>query len=196
MSTKYIRGGLCAAALVLLTGTSQAQVDVLLVVDLSVPNQITINSTAGVSAATVSGSDTTGVYFDNFYGVAGGALADVLVSGDITNVANPSDTTPDLFRGASGTDTGLNMWSWSSDVTVDFTAGSQAFTGSGTWNLTAAEYADMLAGNSSGALYFPADTSDDVAGATLIGNYRVVVPAPGAASLLGLGLAAATRRRR
>ena len=196
MSTLTARGGLCAASLVLISGAAQAQVDVLLVVDLSVPNQITINATDGNSAATISGSDTTGVYFNNFYGAAGGPLADVFVSGDITNVANPSDGSPELFRGGGGSDTGLNLWSWSSDITVDFTAGSQAFTGTGTWSLSAAGVREMLAGNTSGELYFPADTFDDVAAATLIGSYRVIVPAPGAASLLGLGFAAAMRRRR
>lgn len=194
MLTFSVRGAVGAAALACFT--TGAHADDLLIVDLSVPNQITINSTAGLSAATVSGSDTTGVYFDNFYGVAGNALADVLVSGDITNVGNPSDFTPDLFRGGSGTDTGLNLWSWSSDFTVDFTAGSQAFSGTGTWTLSAAEYADMLAGNMSGNLYFPADTSDDVANATLLGTYKVIVPAPASAALLGIGGLAAVRRRR
>jgi hypothetical protein len=196
MSTNYIRGGLCAATLVMMTGVAQSQVDVLLVVDLSVPNQVTLNSTAGLSAATVSGSDGIGVYLDNFYGVGGGALNETLVSGDITNVGSPSDGTPNLFRGGGGTDTGLNLFSWSDDPTVDFIAGTQAFTGSGTWTLDADDFADMLNGNSSGNLYFPADDSGDVAGATLIGSYRVIVPAPGAASLLGLGFAAAMRRRR
>lgn len=189
-----MRGAIGAAAVACFA--TGAQADDLLIVDLSIPNQITINATAGLSSASVSGGDTTGVYFDNFYGAAGNALADVLVSGDITNVGNPSDMTPDLFRGGGGTDTGLNMWSWSSDITVDFTAGTQAFTGSGTWTLSAAEYADMLNGSMSGALYFPADTADDIATATQIGTYRVVVPAPGAIAVLGLGLGVTARRRR
>ena len=55
----------------------------------------------------------------------------------------------------------------------------------------------MLAGNTSGDLYFPADTADDIAnGATLIGQWRVV-PTPGAVSLAGLcGVGALRRRRR
>lgn len=173
-----------------------AQADVILEIDLTVPNQITINSTSGLSSATVSGGDTTGVYFDNFYGAAGDALNESLVSGDITNVGNPSDGTPDLFRGGSGSDTGLNMWSWSSDITVNFTAGTQAFTGSATWTLDPNDYAEMVAGMSGGTVYFPADTSDDVAGATAIGEYVVVVPAPASAALLGFGGLAMARRRR
>lgn len=170
--------------------------DELLIVDLSVANQVTVFATNGLSAVTTSGSDTTGVYLENFYGGAGGSLADVLVSGNLTNAENPTDNTPDLFRGGAGSDPGLNIWSWSSDSTVTFTAGSLAFTGSATWNLSAAEYADMLAGSSTGNIYFPADTFDDIGSAALLGTYRVVVPTPAGAALMGLGLGAGMIRRR
>jgi hypothetical protein len=196
MALNTRKTGLCAAfSVALLAGAAQA--DDLLVVDLSVVNQVTINATNGLSAVNASGSDSTGVYFENFYGGPGGFLADALVSGDLTNAENPSDGTPDLFRGSSGGgDPGLNMWSWSSDSTVTFTARSRAFTGSATWTLSATEYAEMLAGNSSGNLYFAADTFDDIGSASLLGTYSVVVPAPGVISLAGLGLAGALRRRR
>lgn len=170
--------------------------DELLIVDLSVANQVTIFATNGLSAATISGSDSTGVYLENFYGGTGVALAEVLVSGNLTNAENPTDNTPDLFRGGAGTDPGLNIWSWSPDTTVTFTAGSLAFTGTATWTLTAAQYADMLAGSVTGNLYFPADTFDDVSAASLLGTYRVVVPTPASAALMGLGLGAAAIRRR
>ncbi len=167
----------------------------LLLIDLSVTNQVTITATSAASAVTASGGDGIGVYFDNFYGGAGDSLSASYVSGMITNTENPSDGSPSLFRGGSGSDSGLNLWSWSSDFTVTFTAGSQAFTGSGTWDLDANEYADMLAGNTSGALYFPADTADDVAGAVQLGTWAVI-PAPSALAVLGLGGMVATRRRR
>lgn len=177
------------------TGTS-AQLDKLLVVDLSVENQITITATSGVSAATISGGDATGVLLAGIFNAASAnAISDSLVSGNITNVGNPSDGTPDLFYSTSGGGQGLNLWSWSSDFTVNFTAGQQAFTGSGTWNISAGFYADLLAGNTSGTIYFPADTDDDIAGATAIGTWNVI-PAPASAALLGLGGLAATRRRR
>jgi len=177
--------------------TTGAYADVLLELDLSVPNEVTINATGGLSAATVSGSDTTGVYFENFYSASGSALLETLISGNLTNAENPTDNSPNLFRGGAGSDPGLNIWSWSSDFTVSFTAGSLAFVGSATWALDAAEYADMLGGAASGNLYFPADTFDDIAsGATLLGSYAVV-PEPASLSLFGLllGLGAWRSRR-
>lgn len=177
--------------------TTAAQADDLLIVDLSVVNQVSVFATNGLSAASVTGSDSIGVYFENFYGGAGSSLSTISTgAGDLTNVGAPSDGSPALFRGGAGSDTGLNIFSWSNDTNVTFTIGTQAFSGSGTWALDAPEYADMLAGNSSGNLYFPADTADDVAGATAIGTYRVIVPAPAALPMLGLGLMGAMRRRR
>ena len=173
-----------ATATLFASGT-QAQLDELLIIDLSVPNQITITATAGLSAVDASGSDTTGIYMENFYSAAGGALTTSSTgAGDLTNAENPSDGSPALFRAGGGTDTGLNVWSFSSDTTVTFTAGSLAFVGSGTWALDAPEYADMLAGNMTGNLYFPADSNDDLPSAVLLGTWRVI-PAPGAATLFG-----------
>ncbi len=186
--------GLCAtgAAAVLVSG---AQADDLLLVDLTVLNQITITSTAGLSAVTVSGSDGIGVYLENFYsGPRASGVTDTLVFGDLTNVGAPSDGSPNLFTFGL-TDPGLNIFSWSNDATVTFTAGTQAFQGSATWTLAADDYAEMLAGNTSGNLYFPADDLSDLPNAMIIGTYRVI-PTPGAAALLGLGGLAAIRRRR
>ena len=189
---------LAAAVVAIIAPTARA--DVLINIDLSVANEITMTAQPGLSAATISGSDGIGIYFDAFYagsGVTG--LNETLVSGDITNAANPSDGTPNLFR--SGTaDTGLNLFSWSSDATVDFTAGALAFTGTATWTLDADDYADMLAGGGAGGdIYFPADDAGDVAGATLIGEYTVTspIPEPSSLALLGLvGIACIVRRRR
>ncbi|MCA9272663.1 MAG: hypothetical protein KDA31_06430 [Phycisphaerales bacterium] len=188
---------LCAVATAaLFTSGVQAQLDDLLIVDLSVPNQITITATAGLSAVTTSGSDTVGVYMENFYSAAGGSLSvSSTGAGDLTNAENPSDGSPSLFRAGSGSDTGLNVWSFSSDTTVTFTAGSLAFIGSGTWALDAPEYADMLANTGSGNLYFPADDASDLTSAVLLGRWRVI-PAPGAATIFGMGLIGAARRRR
>ncbi|MFT5302687.1 MAG: U3 small nucleolar ribonucleoprotein component, partial [Mariniblastus sp.] len=62
-----------------------ARADVLVEIDLSVTDQITISSTAGLSAISTSGSDDTGIYFENFYSGAGSALTDALLSGDFTS---------------------------------------------------------------------------------------------------------------
>jgi hypothetical protein len=181
-----------ATALAMAVGTAQA--DDLLIIDLTVANEITITATDGLSAVTASGSDSIGIYLENFYGGSGDALSAPLASGDFTNAENPADGSPALFRGGGGSDPGLNIWSFSSDSTVTFTEGSLAFVGSATWSLDANEYADMLAGSMSGNIYFPADTVDDIAGASVLGTYTVV-PTPGVVALLGLAGLARSRRR-
>ncbi len=195
MNTKTCTIGLLALAGA--AGVASATTgNVLLCVDLSVVDQVTITATDGLSDATISGSDGIGVYLNNFYTGAGATgLNETLVSGDLTNFLNASDGTPNLFR-AGTADTGLNVFSWSDDSSVDFQSGVQAFTGSGTWDLNSDDYADMLAGNTFGDLYFPADDAGDVAGATLLGQYKVVVPAPAGLAVLGLGGLVAARRRR
>ena len=194
MFGKSVRGWLCAIVSVAVLSTG-AFADDLLVIDLTVVDEVTIYATDGLSAVDASGSDTTGIYFEGFYGGAGGSLSATLVSGDLTNAENPSDGSPSLFRGGGGTDPGLNIWSFSSDSTVTFTADSLAFVGSATWTLDPPEYADMLAGASSGNIYFPADTEDDIAGGALLLGTYTVIPEPATLSLLGLGLLAVLRRR-
>jgi hypothetical protein len=185
--------GLCAAGAAALV--SGAHADDLLLVDLTVVNQITITATAGLSAVTVTGSDGIGVYLENFYsGPRATGVTDTLVFADLTNVGAPSNGAANLFTSGL-TDPGLNIFSWTADATVTFTAGTQAFQGSATWNLAADDYAEMLAGNTSGNLYFPADGLSDLPNAQILGTYRVI-PTPGAAALLGLGGIASIRRRR
>jgi hypothetical protein len=193
MSTKTFRIGTAIAAAAFAMG---AQADDLLIVDLTVANQVTISATAGLSAVSASGSDGIGVYLDNFYsGPRNSTVSDTLISGDLTNFENPSDGSPLLFTTFDNTDAGLNIFSFSSDSTVTFTAGGQAFIGSATWSLDAASYADMLAGNLSGDLYFPADDIGDLSSASLLGTWRVI-PAPTGLAVLGLGGVALVRRRR
>ena len=175
---------------------SVASADILLSIDLSVANTITITATDGLSAADATASNFTGYLLANFFNDASSS-ADSAGFGDggLTTSANASDTTPSLFSG--GTSFGLNVWSFSTDGSVDVLAGAQAFTGSATWSgLDAEEYNAMLAGNTSGDIYFGADTDDDIAGgAILIGTWNVV-PAPSSLALIGLGGIVAGRRRR
>ncbi len=171
-----------------------ASADVLLSVDLSVVDQITITATGGLSAADATASNFTGFLLAGFYNDASFGSADDLILGDLTTTSNASDGTPSLYSSSSSF--GINVWSFSTDGTVAVTSGAQAFTGSATWAMDPADYAGMLAGNTSGDIYFDADTDDDIAaGATLIGTWNVV-PAPGSMALLGLGGIVAGRRRR
>lgn len=185
------------------TTVSVAQADELLLIDLSVTDQITITATDGLSAASVSGLDAIGMYLDGFYNLPslGNVLSSsttILDSGDLTNVGNASDGTPSLFRGFTNGDwdPGMNIFGWSSDDVVTFTAGSQAFTGSATWALDSADYADMVAGNTAGDIYFTADRNRDLDQAEILGTYRVV-PTPGTLALVGVcgGIGALRRRR-
>jgi len=185
---------LLTAASVLAISGGAAMADVLLIVDLTVPNQITINSTGGLSAIDAIASNFNGVLLENAFG-ATGALGAVLVSGDLTSFNNPSDLTPSLFRGGGGTDPGLNIWSYSTDSSTSFTAGVQAFTGSGTWTLSAAGYNALLAGASSGNIYANIDASGAIPGNGIIGTWALI-PTPGTVGLLGLAGFAAVRRRR
>lgn len=172
---------------------SGAQADDLLFVDLSVSNQITITATAGLSAATVSGSDSLGFLLADFFNSAGPGLIDSGGTGDLTSAANLSDGTPGLFNSTGSF--GLNVWTYTNDATSDFTAGQVAFSGTATWALDPADYAAALDNGVSGDIYFAADSDDDISGATLLGTWTTI-PAPSSLALLGLGGVAAIRRRR
>jgi hypothetical protein len=185
---------LIAATAGLAVAVGAANAAELLVVDLSVVNQVTVTATTGASSVSAAGSNTTGIYLQNFY-TGPGVGMNISAPGTFTTFNNPSDGTPAIFRVAN--DPGFNMWSMSTAATLTFTAGQQAFTGSGTWNVSAQQYADLIAlGNRTGNIWFAADSIDDLPNAVVIGTYRAFVPAPGAAALLGLGGLAAARRRR
>lgn len=171
-----------------------ASAEVLLTIDVSTPNQITISSTTGLSAASRTGSTSTGFYLANFF-TANQALTSTLVpGGNLTTFADPSDNSPAIFRGGAA-DPGLNVWSYSTNGTSSVTAGIQAFAGSATWTVSPAVYASLVSANTSGTIFFPADTVDDITAATAIGEYSVV-PAPGALALVGMGGMLVGRRRR
>lgn len=143
----------------------------ILLVDLSVDNQVTITAAAGTSLADASGSDTTGFYFENFF-TMDQTLTSTLVSGTLTSTPDPSDGSPSLYRSGS-TDPGLNIWSYVDGSTSTFTLGQQAFTGEGTWTVSPEVYAVMLNAPALGNVYFPADDVSDLGSATLIGTYIV-----------------------
>ena len=182
----------CAIAALAVAAPSQA--DVVLIVDLSVENQITITSTSAASMSTVSGSDGIGFYLAAFYSSAvAGGVSDTLVSGNLTSFLDVSDGTPDLFKFSS--DPGLNVFSYTNTPTSSFVAGTQAFSGSGTWNISATNYQDMLNGNTSGDVWAIADNLPDLSTASIIGQWTVI-PVPGAGAMLAVAGLVGMRRRR
>jgi len=180
---------LTAASVLALTGAASA--DVLLIVDLTVPNQVTINATSGLSAINAFSSSFNGVLLGDFYN-GPSTLGVANTTGSLTSFDVPSDGTPSLFSGA--TDPGLNLWSYSASAS-NFVAGQQAFIGSATWTLTPDRYMEMLAGNSSGNIYANIDSSANIPGNGIIGTWALI-PTPGTVGLLGLAGFAAVRRRR
>lgn len=193
MAISFSKGVIAVVAMAGLATAASA--DVLLTYDISTPNQITLTATSGLSAASRTGSTSTGFYLANFF-TANQALTSTLVpGGNLTTFNDPSDNSPAIFRGGAGSDTGLNVWSYSTNGTSSVTAGIQAFSGSATWNVSPAVYASFLSANTSGTIFFPADTFDDITAATAIGEYSIV-PAPGAVAVLGLGGLLVGRRRR
>lgn len=183
---------LAASAAALAAGSATAEV--LLTVDLTVTDQITINATSGNSSATVSGTDGIGFLLADFFPVDAGGLGAILVSGDLTAGGNVTDGTPGLFN--FGGSQGLNFWSWTNDASTDLTAGSGVFTGSATWDVSATAYANALAGPGSGTLYFPADDDGDIGTTGVAVGEWALIPEPGSLALLGLGGLAMLRRRR
>ncbi|GAB4544091.1 MAG: hypothetical protein Tsb0013_00900 [Phycisphaerales bacterium] len=183
-----------ALAVLATAGAASAQqLDVLLEVDLSVPDQITITATDGLSAATITGSDGIGFYLDQIIDGTNSNEADALVSGNLVSAQNTSNDDPDLFHFSGNT--GLNVFDVVATGDLNFVAGETAFSGSATWNISADFYATFAAVGSRGLVYFPADDDTDLTSASVLGEW-VIVPAPGAGALLAMGGLVAVRRRR
>jgi uncharacterized repeat protein (TIGR01451 family) len=153
----------------------------LLTLDLTVPNRITISATTGESLVTASGSTTTGVYFADFFANAGSitlGTTTLIPPATLSAASVAPDGSPSIFK-FSETDPGINIWSYSATATTTFTAGSTAFQGTATWEVSAAVYAAMLTAPTTGNVYFPADDAADIPTANHLGTYRVIFPTAG-----------------
>jgi len=181
------------------TIAGSANAEILLLIDLSVENQMTVTATDGVSAVSSEGSDTNGIYLQGFFDAAAvGSISANPGAGDFTTFGNTSDGGLSIYRGGSGADSGLNFWSWTNDPNPLFiTEGQQALTGSATFSLTETVYALLSQNTGTGELWFNADTADDIGGPLNPGNIGQwsIVPAPGALAMLGLAGLAGRRRR-
>jgi len=163
---------------VMATGGTGGDENELLIIDLTTENQVTITATSGVSAGTVSGSTTTGFYFEDVFASAGTqeiGTTTYVGTPTLTAASVPTDNTPNLFRSVN-TDPGLNIWSYSATTPTTFTTGEQAFTGDATWDISPELYNALLTAPASGNVYFPADDVSDLATATLLGTYSVILP--------------------
>jgi hypothetical protein len=194
--------GQCFFVCVLMISTARA--GVVLQIDLSTVNQVTISATTGLSAASVSGSDGNGVYLKDFLATASAGTFNV------SPVAGSSFVYFNTTAGASGrlfrsgnTDPGLNLFNLHHfSSTQSFTAGVQAFKGTTTWDVAPDLYATFLAAPTSGDVYAFADRISQLnGGPQVIGQWGIVssaaVPEPTSMAIFGLGaLGLAYRARR
>jgi hypothetical protein len=170
-----------------------SQANLLLNVDLSVENTISISTTDGNALITESAGLVTGLYLEGFFGdIFSSSISDSLITTNITSANNTSGLFNNLFH--FGNDPGLNLFSFDGG-SASFSAGEQAFVGEGRWTVSATAYQSALNGALSGNLFFPADSINDIATLSILGTWAVSgvdiaeVPAPSVILLLALGLA-------
>jgi len=178
---------------------STAGAAVLLEVDVSVPDQITITATNGLSASSITDASATGFLLA---GILDGSssVSGTLVSGNLTSFLNNSNNSPNLST--VGADTGLNVSDYTVGTNSNFVANQIAFKGSATWDVDAAGYAAFASPGAEGDIWFAAKSSSDIdpppppfVPPFVLGQW-VTVPTPGTAGALALAALAATRRRR
>ncbi len=187
LKTKFTRrvsylAAITAAALSV--GTSKA--DMLLHVDLSVVNQLTIRATTGLSAVTASVRDSIGFTLVDFQVID---IDESLTGSTLVDFNGTSSGTVSIFNaGGSGF---LNLFNMATSDPLQFTAGSQAFTGEATWTLTSSQYATWLNGHSSGDIVlsdlFPGSPS--LLDAPVVGTWSLNLPStsvPDTSSTLAL----------
>ena len=181
------------ASLVAATTAMTASADhlVLLIVDLSVVDSVTISATDGLAAASSISTTGVGLTLDRFFDAPDTFLNEIS-TGNLTTANQASDGSPALWSYDYAV--ALNIYHFSvGDSTT--AAGYLAFTGSATWTLDSDVYMAMLNGNITGNIYMGTSNDEIFPGPTFIGTWNVI-PAPSSLALLGLGGIVAGRRRR
>lgn len=177
-------------ALVALTfaGVASAHAQILIQIDLTNPNQVTINTTSGASLLSLS------------VGGRSVRLKDFFADGPQDALNYSMDSTGSIKAALSSrhytqvTQTNAHLQLWTEDPTSqNFQAGTQAFTGSMIADLTSAT--QYLRTSSFVGDIYVLDSSGAEVGT--VGQYSVTaVPEPASLTALGLGAIALLRRRR
>ena len=176
-----------------LIGTARAEV--LLWVDLSVENEITIYTAGGASAITKSGDDGWGLYLDSIFQDNTIAAFGFDGTGNLSTNDEASDGGTTMSRWGSDAASGVNLFNLSTADTLNFREGVQAFKGSVTWSVTEVVYQAALLGAFTGYIYFPADSdyNGNLVPEIVLGEWRrtdapAEVPLPAAIWLFAAGL--------
>ena len=175
---------------------------VLIELDLSVTNQLTLTATTGTALASVTGTTGTGIVLD------GTGQLTVTYVGDASDTFGVKSTgaftnTPELFPILN--DSGvysINLYEGNDGTETSINEGQQAFVGTTTITLGATEYANLLNAPNSGKIYAFDDTPN-YQSSTYIGDWAKAssgtVPEPSTAIAMGLlgvlGFAGNRRRR-
>ncbi|TWT91783.1 PEP-CTERM motif protein [Botrimarina colliarenosi] len=154
-----------------------ADADVLLLIDVTNPSAVTIQSTDGLVLNTVGNGSP--VDLADFF-TADTGFHEAPMSGDLSRFSNG-----ELFTVYRNTSTTLQLFSGAGFNFGEFTAGQLAFNGTGTLDLSAL------------SLPGPGATGDINGFRELMGTWQVVpVPEPSSLALLGLGGLMLLRRRK
>jgi hypothetical protein len=149
---------------------------VVLLVDLTVENQIKISATDGASLSTVNGEVNTGFSLINFFDASRRNVDQTLESGNITSANNASNDSPVFFEDDRGSEF-FNIFDFTDDPLMTFTAGMQAFSGEAIWTVDTTTYLSALNGGLSGNVVAPFDNFfvTDLSTASVIGTWEAIV---------------------
>lgn len=180
-----------------------AHAGVLIELDLSVTNQLTLTATTETAIGTATGPTLKGIVLEGTGSVASGLLggASDTFGFNSTGAFVQVETSGLLDSGVYS----LNLYesSFTDNVSTSITSGEQAFVGTTTMPLDATSYNNLLNGPSSGKIYaFDDGATTFATNGTYIGEWAKAstVPEPSTAIAMGLlgilGFAGNRRRRR